>query len=91
MQGSEPNFWDIRQYEYWDAAADRWTLEQPAACLVKGERNPKSWKWRNGSPRSAADCRDYYCIYENLWCVAPDTGGPVLACPAGSIPTCALS
>jgi hypothetical protein len=69
VQGSEPKFWDNRQYEYWDAAAQQWSLEQPPACLVKGVRNPKSWNWRNGSPRSAADCKDYYCIYENLWYV----------------------
>lgn len=70
VQGSEPGFWDVRTYEYWDAAAQQWTLQQPAVCLVKGlvNPNPRTYEWRNGSPRTAADCKDYYCTYENLWC-----------------------
>ena len=59
----------MRTYEYWDSARGEWTLQQPAACLVRGVANPdpRAWKWRNGSPRTAADCKDYYCTYQNLW------------------------
>ena len=67
-QGQEPNFWDIRRYQYWDEAAGAWSDEQPASCLVGGQGAPPAdWKWRNGSPRSAAHCNDKYCIYDNLW------------------------
>lgn len=97
VQGEEPRFWDMRQYEYWDAAAGRWTPEQPAACLVRGVANPPDWRWRNGSPRTAADCKEFYCIYENLWCApassVPDGSGSALnrmpkAAPGPGLPAC---
>ncbi|KAL4450135.1 hypothetical protein ABPG77_010804 [Micractinium sp. CCAP 211/92] len=66
-KGSEPAFWDVRQYQYWDKARGNWTDTQPAACIVRGMRSPTHWKWRNGSPRTAAHCNDKYCIYDNLW------------------------
>lgn len=66
-QGAEPGFWDVRQYQYWDARRGNWTDTQPAACIVRGMSSPTHWKWRNGSPRTAAHCNDKYCIYDNLW------------------------
>jgi len=68
LQGHAPEFWDVRQYQYWDVRRGNWTDKQPAACVVRGMREPTHWKWRNGSPRSAANCNDFYCIYDNLWC-----------------------
>ncbi|PRW56929.1 glycosyltransferase family 61 [Chlorella sorokiniana] len=67
-KGEDPGMWGLRRYQYWDAASRNWTEQQPAACVVPG-LDPKEhkWRWRNGSPRSAADCNDNYCLYENLW------------------------
>lgn len=63
--------WGLRRYQYWDAAARNWTDQQPTACVVPGlDPTQQKWRWRNGSPRSAADCNDNYCLYENLWCAA---------------------
>lgn len=68
-QGSEPKFWDIRDYEYWDTYTRQWSPKKPAACFMKGvvNPNPSNWSWRQHSPRSAVSCKEYYCMYENLW------------------------
>ncbi len=29
--------WDVREYEYWDEAREQWQVQQPAACVVRGE------------------------------------------------------
>jgi hypothetical protein len=70
-QGEEPGFWDVRRYQYWDDVRSNWTHRQPDSCIIKGLANPgpSGWRWRNGSPRSAAHCYDKYCIYDNLWWV----------------------
>lgn len=71
LQGKDPGMWGLRRYQYWDAVARNWTERQPAACVVPGlDPAQHKWRWRNGSPRSAADCNDNYCLYENLWCAA---------------------
>ena len=59
----------MRRYQYWDDVRSNWTTRQPAACTVRSAANPGTlgWRWRNGSPRSAAHCNDKYCIYDNLW------------------------
>lgn len=67
MSDKPPKFWGVRRYEYWDEAARNWTETQPAACVIRGVAQPQDWRWRNGSPRTAVDCKQYYCIYENLW------------------------
>ncbi|KAL4853094.1 hypothetical protein ACK3TF_005878 [Chlorella vulgaris] len=68
-KGEEPGFWDVRRYQYWDDVRSNWTDRQPDSCIIKGLANPgpSGWRWRNGSPRSAAHCYDKYCIYDNLW------------------------
>ena len=69
-QGEQLPLWGVRRYQYWDEASGAWVDEQPPACLVTGLQQPgaEGWRWRNGSPRSAAHCHDLYCIYDNLWC-----------------------
>ncbi|EFN54929.1 expressed protein [Chlorella variabilis] len=68
-KGQEPGFWDVRTYQYWDSVRSNWTDRQPSACTPRGLSNPGAhgWRWRNGSPRSAAHCNDKYCTYDNLW------------------------
>ena len=68
-QDHPPKFWGVRQYEYWDEQQQDWTDVQPAACLIRGVPQPAGWQWRNGSPRTAASCKEYYCTYENVWWV----------------------
>ncbi|PSC72084.1 EGF domain-specific O-linked N-acetylglucosamine transferase [Micractinium conductrix] len=65
-KGEEPGFWGLRRYQFWDAKRGAWGDAQPAACGVRG-MSPQGRRWRNGSPRSAANCNDKYCIYDNLW------------------------
>lgn len=74
-QGEEPGFWGLRRYQFWDAKRGAWGDAQPAACGVRG-MSPQGRRWRNGSPRSAANCNDKYCIYDNLWWVPGSCPSP---------------
>ena len=40
-QGVKKEFWAVEEYEFWDDWRQRWTKEQPSACLVKGLKAPQ--------------------------------------------------
>jgi hypothetical protein len=67
MQGEEPSFWEVRQYEYLDPSTGQWVEERPAACGQHSSEPLQEHAWHGGSPKSEIECKGYYCIYRNLW------------------------
>jgi hypothetical protein len=63
---TEPVFWDVREYEYWDEAAGAWGAAQPAACLLDPPPVPAGWVGANASATTQR-CAPEYCIYHNVW------------------------
>eukprot|EP00775_Hariotina_reticulata_P006840 gene6840-7058_t len=57
-------------YEYWDDAAQHWSHQQPAACVLQGFRKPgppRPWQMYKNNPRTEVVPSQHHVIYRNLW------------------------